>query len=529
MPRMLLPRRDQLRWQLTLSHIIATAVTLVSMIAVAVLLFSLAFSRRGDASTKAASDARLVAEAVRGLVLADDHPLLSGVLQAIAERRLALQPNVWQFGPRGEPGGGAPSPVLEDVAYIILLAPDSRPLASFDPAGASFQPPDQSEWGAIARRALAGETNLDRLVVQRAGTPATVGAYPIAGTGGAAGAVVVALTERPAASTGLSFARSVALFGAATVALLGVSSVFALVSATGVAYLLSRRLVRRLERLGEATDALAAGDLAARVQEGRADEVGQLARRFNGMAADLGRTLHELEDERDRVSGLLEARRQLVASVSHELRTPVATVRGYLEAALRQDGAAPPPLRADLEVMEREIGRLQRMIDDLFTLARAQVGRLELRIAPVEVGQITRRLVETAAPLAWRSRQVQVVAETGADLPPVRADAQRLEQIVSNLLSNAIRHTPPGGLVAVSAADEGECVRIDVQDTGDGISPDVLPHIFERFVRGEGEGGDGAGLGLALVKDLAEAMGGTVEAASTPGEGSRFSVRLPRV
>src|SRR5581483_5000435 len=129
------------------------------------------------------------------------------------------------------------------------------------------------------------------------------------------------------------------------------------------------------ERLGRAAEAFAAGDLSSRVQEGPADELGQLARRFNRMADDLERTLHDLQEERDRVSGLLEARRQLVAGVSHELRTPVATVRGYIESALRRDGAVPADLHADLETMEREVGRLQRLIEDLFSLSRAEVGR----------------------------------------------------------------------------------------------------------------------------------------------------------
>jgi signal transduction histidine kinase len=247
------------------------------------------------------------------------------------------------------------------------------------------------------------------------------------------------------------------------------------------------------------------------------------------MAADLERSLHELEAERDRVAGLLAARRQLVASVSHELRTPVATLRGYLEAALgRARAERAVPLRGDLETMERELERLQRLIEDLFALARAEVGRLELRLEPTDVGPVVARMAETAAPLAWEQRRVQVLAEVAPNVPPARVDAERLEQIVSNLLSNAVRHTPPGGLVAVAVAAEPAAVRVDVRDTGAGIAPEELPHIFERFYRGQSEAGrGGAGLGLALVKELAEAMGGSVEVTSQPGEGSCFTVRLP--
>jgi signal transduction histidine kinase len=124
---------------------------------------------------------------------------------------------------------------------------------------------------------------------------------------------------------------------------------------------------------------------------------------------------------------------------------------------------------------------------------------------------------------------VQVLAEAPPDLAAAQADPRRLEQIVSNLLSNAVRHTPPGGLVAAAVAAEPNAVRVEVRDTGEGIAPEDLPHVFERFYRGRnGDGRPGAGLGLALTKELAEAMGGAVEAASTPGEGSCFTVRLPR-
>lgn len=528
MPRMLLPRRDQLRWQLAVSHIIATAVTLVSMIATAVLIITLVFSRRAGAATSPAGDARLIASATGPMLEEGNTALLNGVLTELAAGRLRLQLRLRQFGPPDERGQIDDSTALDGVAFIAIFGADGRVVAGSGPAGAALNPPGEQLWRPLVERALAGDTNLDRLMLLRDTSPAAFGAYPVrAESGTRTGAVLIAFNQRPAPSGGLSFPEALALFGVATIGVLSVSSIFALGSATAVAYLLSRRLVRRLERLGEAADALAAGDLAARVEEGRPDEVGRLARRFNGMAADLARTLHELEGERDRVSALLEARRQLVASVSHELRTPVATVRGYLESALHGGEPLPERLQADLDVIDREIQRLQRMIDDLFTLARAQVGRLELRIGSVDAGSVVQRLAATAAPLAWRSRQVQVVAETGEGLPPVRADAQRLEQIVSNLLSNAVRHTPPGGIVAIAAAAEDACVRIEVQDTGAGIEPDVLPHIFERFVRGGEGGSDGAGLGLALVKDLVDAMQGSVEASSTPGEGSRFIVRLP--
>ncbi len=309
------------------------------------------------------------------------------------------------------------------------------------------------------------------------------------------------------------------------------ASVFALASASVLAYFLSRGLVARLERLSQATAALRAGDLAVRVPVQGLDEVAELQRGFNEMAADLERTLRELEAERDRVAGMLEARRQLVAGVSHELRTPVATVRGYVESALEREHALPAELCADLETMERELARLQALIDQLFMLSRAEVGRLALRLGPVDVGDLARAMVETVAPLAWRQGRVQIVADIAPDLPLAQADADRLAQILSNLLSNARRYTAPGGMVAVLAAAEPEWVRIEVRDTGAGIAPADSEHVFEPYFQaaeGDRASHDGAGLGLALVQELTAAMHGSVEVDSTPGEGSTFSVRLPR-
>ncbi|MDE3077206.1 MAG: HAMP domain-containing histidine kinase, partial [Chloroflexota bacterium] len=425
-------------------------------------------------------------------------------------------------------GGGS---ALQNVAYIALIGPDGSELASSDPSGPIFSPPEHGEWAALAGKALAGETRPQELIATRTGPgPVALAAYPVTDRGGhAVAAVILAASAFPAASAGFSISQALAFFGAASLIVLLAASVFALASSSLVAYLLARRVVRRLERLGQAAEALAAGQLSARVQDAADDELGQLARRFNQMAADLQGSLVRLEEERDRVTGLLKARRELVASVSHELRTPVATARGYLESALRRPERLPDELRSDLETVEAEIGRLQRLIDDLFTLARAEVGRLELRLEPTNIGDVMQRTVETLAPLAWRQWRVQVVAEVAPELA-ARADTERLQQVLSNLLSNAVRHTPPGGVVVAAAAIEGDLVRLDVRDTGAGIFPEDLPRIFEPFYQGrEADGRDGAGLGLAVARELVEGMGGTVQAESVVGEGSCFTVRLPCV
>lgn len=299
-----------------------------------------------------------------------------------------------------------------------------------------------------------------------------------------------------------------------------------------LSYFAARRTTRRLEALTEATGTLRAGDYAARVDVQGEDEVAQLQADFNAMASALQESRRALEAERDAVQTALDSRRQLVANVSHELRTPVSILRSYTEQMLaRRDANLSPGLRHDIEIMDQATLHLQRLIDDLFTLSRAEVGELELCREAIDLAAVVRRGVDAFAPVMWRSGKVELVAQVPDALPPVVADPTRLEQILHNLLRNAARHTPPGGIVVVEARADEERVIIEVKDTGEGIPPDDLPHIWERFYRTESARArrdDGAGLGLALVKELIEAMGGTVHAESTPGEGSRFTIRLPR-
>lgn len=313
------------------------------------------------------------------------------------------------------------------------------------------------------------------------------------------------------------------LSGIALVAVVPPSALFS--------YLVIRRTTRRLEALAAATNALRNGNYTVRVPIVGEDEVAQLQTNFNTMATDLERAMHELREERDTVAGLLQARRELVANVSHELRTPMATLRGYLETTLMHwEENSQPTLQHDLQVMENEVIRLQGLVEDLFMLSRAEVGKLTLRCEPTDVGKLVRRVVETGASLAWRTSKIEMVADVLAEFPCALVDASRLEQALWNLLHNAVRHTSPGGIVAVVVTAEAEAVVIRVKDTGEGIAPVDLPHIWERFYQTEssrGRVGSGTGLGLALVKELIEAMGGTVAVESVPEEGSCFSLRLP--
>jgi len=305
----------------------------------------------------------------------------------------------------------------------------------------------------------------------------------------------------------------------------------------------AHRTTRRLEALAQTTAALRSGNYQARVTVDGEDEVGRLQSDFNAMAEKLAASLADLKSERDTVAQVLQDRRDLVASVSHELRTPVATLRAALETTLQSwpepvpggepgstpvtwSAAPPAQVRQKLELMESEIQRLAGLIDDLFTLSQVEVHNLSLECAPIELAPLIRQVVETFAPLAWQTGRVEVVADLPEGLPPARADGRRLQQVLLNLLRNAARHTLPGGIVVVLAKAEGERLRVDVRDTGQGIDPDDLPYIWERFYRGKNHAPESAGLGLALVKELVEAMGGAVAVESTLGQGSCFTVWL---
>ena len=295
------------------------------------------------------------------------------------------------------------------------------------------------------------------------------------------------------------------------------------------AWLTARRTTRRLEALTGATAALRGGEYTTRILVEGEDEVAQLQGDFNAMAIALERAMEDLQAERDKVTELLEARRQLIASVSHELRTPLATIRGYLETL--QQSRDLERCHHDLQVMDRELTRLQTLVDDLFTLSCAEVDALALDLRPVNIADVIRRRVEVTAPLAWQRERVQVVVEVTEDLLIAIADEARLEQALVNLLRNALRHTPPGGIVAVSAEAEEERICVRVCDTGQGIPAEEHTRIWERFYRGDdarARDAQGAGLGLALVKELAEAMAGSVAVESEMGAGSCFSIWLPR-
>ena len=302
--------------------------------------------------------------------------------------------------------------------------------------------------------------------------------------------------------------------------------VFAAILSVGFGLLCARMLADRIERVRAGTAKIAAGDLSELPVEGH-DEVAGLAEDFNRMARALD-AASEREREMERT------RRDLIASVSHDLRTPLASTRALIEAVA--DGVAEDPQteKRYLSSARRELAHLSRLVDDLFELARIDAGVLQLTLEEASLHDLISDTISSFQPQA-NSRGVRLVGEVSGDVDPVLINPPRLQRVLHNLVSNALRHTPADGTVAMRATPQGDEVRVEVTDTGEGIAPEDLPRVFERSFRAERsrtrpeeEGAPGAGLGLAIARGLIEAHGGTMDAESDPGRGSRFCFTLRR-
>jgi signal transduction histidine kinase len=257
---------------------------------------------------------------------------------------------------------------------------------------------------------------------------------------------------------------------------------------------------------------------------------------INPLSMQLAETRVALTDASGRAERSDAARRQLILDASHELRTPVATVRAYLDSLLLLEGERlDETLRRYLGMMQGEVERLGALVDDLLTLARTDADTLRLDVRPIGAGAVVELVYQTMAPLAERERQVKLVRELpGDETPQVYADSARLTQALMNLVRNAITHTPTGGLVSIALAfgSDPNTMTITVSDTGAGISDEDLPHIFERFYRADAARArdtGGFGLGLSIVRDMIEAMGGSVGAGNGPEGGAQFQITLRAV
>ena len=270
--------------------------------------------------------------------------------------------------------------------------------------------------------------------------------------------------------------------------------------------------LRLIEALTNAARHMMLGDLTQRVTVRSRDEIGQLGDSFNEMA-----------DSLERIERL---RRNMVSDVAHELRTPLSSIRGYMEG-LRDEVITPTTQL--FEALHEETELLTRLVNDLQDLALAEAGQLKLNCKPESIQDITQRAVSAMMPSA-NEKAITLIADTIGDPPLVYVDSDRADQMIRNLLKNAIAYTLDGGAVTLTINADGNRVVIRVTDTGPGIELQHLPYVFERFYRSDfsrSRRTGGAGLGLAIVKQLAEAHGGSVGVDSTVGLGSTFMIALP--
>ncbi len=274
-------------------------------------------------------------------------------------------------------------------------------------------------------------------------------------------------------------------------------------------------LTRPLNQLTAATRAIARGDFAQRVPVSSGDEIGDLACSLNRMAA----ALQDAERQR----------RSLTADIAHELRNPLAVLQGNLEALA--DGVLPPSPDT-LQPLLAQTHLLTRIVEDLRTISLAEAGQLALERAPTAPGRLTELVLARFTQLA-QERRITLAVVADDDLPLIRVDAQRIEQVLGNLISNALRHTPVGGRVVCRVGRSvapPKAVTFCVEDTGTGISEDALPHIFDRFYRvdrGRARVDGGSGLGLAIARQLVVAHQGAIQAANRPEGGTVVSFSLP--
>ena len=291
------------------------------------------------------------------------------------------------------------------------------------------------------------------------------------------------------------------------------ATLIGLVAALAASVFTTRRILQPIQAMMRASQRISAGDYHSRIEPPSQDELGALAESFNQMADALDRTEHRRLD--------------LIADVAHELRTPLAGIKSTLEGLV--DGVIPSEPDAILG-LQNEVNRMQRLVRDLEELSRAEAGQIRLELKLVDMAELI-GIVADRLRLQFEDKGVALCFDVVPNLPRVHADANRMTQVLLNLLGNALQYTPPDGTVTARAWYDQAKVYVAIQDTGIGIAAENLAHIFERFYRvdkSRSRAGGGSGIGLTIAKYLVEAHGGEICAAS-PGldQGSTFTIELP--
>jgi two-component system sensor histidine kinase BaeS len=394
----------------------------------------------------------------------------------------------WMMGIRGaEDSAGTPWPSTGMRSMMGMMASDGERLLLADAGGQIVADSLGQDIGTLLTAA-----DLDK------GAPIVVGEQQ-------AGTLIIASGLGTLTADQSAFLSQVKwlLVAAAVVAVLAVLL---------VGSIQARRIVAPVRALADAARRVAGGEFA-QIPVTSQDELGEMALAFNTMAAEL-KQQHTL-------------RRRIMADIAHELRTPLSVLQIDLESI--EDGLSEPTPEAVTRLRE-EVALLNRLVEDLRMLSLAEAGELQLEVQRVDVDYLVQTAVDRVRGIA-QEKGVSLTSELPEGLPAVAGDEQRLSQVLSNLLSNALRHTAPGGQIAVVAQRvDGKDVRIAVQDNGEGIPADELPHVFERFYRTDharSRDTGGSGLGLAIARSLVEAHGGQIWVESVEGDGSTFAFSLP--
>jgi len=294
--------------------------------------------------------------------------------------------------------------------------------------------------------------------------------------------------------------------------LLGALAALAVALVIGI--VLARTISRPVREVTAATQKVASGDLGYQVPVRTKDELGELASSFNKMSTDLDTANKQ--------------RRQMTADIAHDLRTPLSVILGYMESLA---AGKLEPTSETFEVMYDKGLHVQHLIDDLRILALADAGELTLNVRPVDPAALLEHTA-LAHMIQAQEKNIDIRVEAAEDLPEIDVDPDRMTQVLGNLISNALRYTPEGGEIALSADATDNLVRLRVSDSGSGIEPEDIPHIFDRFYRSDAarqqdREGSESGLGLAIAKSIVTANGGTIDVSSILGEGTTFTIAFP--
>ncbi|MGC4106617.1 MAG: HAMP domain-containing sensor histidine kinase [Thermomicrobiales bacterium] len=445
----------------------------------------------GDADALAAVDARLI--------------------QIVSGQIPGFEANDSQFP--GQPG----------ITHAIVLNAAGEVVASSDDGYAGIGESvgaigdGEFSWAVSRLLGLNGESDPESGTVYLSSAVGgrSIAAYPIVSENGQVRGVF--LLEGPTLPALLgpsrwSFVREFALENAKQIWLF---SIPALLVAIPFGVWRARSISKRLDRLAGAADAFAEGNLDTRVTVQRRDEIGRLGERFNEMG--------------QRIAANDRSRRAFISNVSHDLRTPVSIIQGTAERMVEARDQGRPVDSFSIDVIQHETRMLVHLIDDLFTLAKLEEHSLRLDLIAMSVPDVVGEAVLGLRALAWSQQKVTVESLVNPDIPPVYADPTRVRQVINNLLYNALRHTPEGGLIVVQAVQRGSLVEVAISDTGRGIPPDVLPNVFTRYYQAERSKrrAGGSGLGLSIVKQIVEEHGGTIVVESQVGQGTTFRFSLP--